>query len=58
MNRLVPAFALLPTAALAHPGDHRASILWHLLTEPDHLAMIAVVVVGLGYVIFKLWSRS
>jgi hydrogenase/urease accessory protein HupE len=27
------------TAAQAHPG-HAVADLWHLLTEPDHLAMI------------------
>jgi hypothetical protein len=58
MNRLAAVLAVAPTAALAHPGDHRASALWHLLTEPDHLAMIAVVMAGLGYAVYKLWSRS
>ena len=32
----------LPMAAFAHPGDHHGGFpsLVHLLTEPDHLAMI------------------
>ncbi len=58
MKRLVTALTLLPSAALAHPGDHRASGLWHLLTEPDHLAMLAGVVAVLGYAVWKIWSRS
>jgi MYXO-CTERM domain-containing protein len=39
--------------AQAHPG-HGIADLWHLLTEPDHLAMLllpAMVVAG-------LWWRS
>jgi hydrogenase/urease accessory protein HupE len=37
---------LLSATALAHPG-HGISSLWHLLTEPDHLALIVMpVVVG------------
>ncbi|HEU4778467.1 MAG TPA: hypothetical protein VFS58_01160 [Steroidobacteraceae bacterium] len=31
--------ALLSTVAQAHPG-HAVADLWHLLTEPDHLALI------------------
>lgn len=58
MKRLVAALTLLPSAALAHPGDHRTAGLWHLLTEPDHLAMIAAAAAVLGYAVWKLWSRS
>ena len=57
MKRLVSALTLLPSAALAHPGDHRTSNLWHLLTEPDHLAMIGLAVAVLGYALYR-WSRS
>lgn len=57
MKRILPALTLLPSAALAHPGDHHATGLLHLLTEPDHLAMIAVVVAVLGYAIYR-WVRS
>ncbi len=53
MKRLVPVLMLLPSAALAHPGDHHATGLLHLLTEPDHLAMIALVVAVLGYAIYR-----
>lgn len=57
MKRLALALTLLPSAALAHPGDHDATGLWHLLTEPDHLAMIAVAVAALGYALYR-WARS
>lgn len=57
MKRILPALTLAPSAALAHPGDHHATGLWHLLTEPDHLAMIAIVVAVLGYALYR-WARS
>ena len=57
MKRILPTLILLPSVALAHPGDHHATGLLHLLTEPDHLAMIAVVVAVLGYAIYR-WARS
>lgn len=42
MTRSLTLAALfLPTAAVAHPGDHSHAGLLHLLTEPDHLAMMA-----------------
>ena len=58
----VPAFAgmsgilgcLIPTTALAHPGDHLgmgvAQVVHHIVTSPDHLAevvMAGLMVVGL-----------
>lgn len=58
MKRLLALLALAPTAALAHPGDHHGVGPWHLLTEPDHLAMIAAVVAVLGYAVWKIWSRQ
>lgn len=57
MKHLVPILTLLPAAAQAHPGDHQASGLLHLVTEPDHLAIIAAVVAVLGYGLYK-WARS
>jgi hypothetical protein len=57
MKRLFTLLALLPSAALAHPGDHRADELLHFLSEPDHAALIALGAVVLGYVIYR-WSRS
>lgn len=50
------ALILLPSAAMAHPGDHGHSTvmanLIHLLTQPDHLMMMgaaAVIVAALLY---------
>ena len=44
---------LSSTVAQAHPG-HAVADLWHLLTEPDHLAMLLVpVAIAAG-----LWWRS
>jgi hydrogenase/urease accessory protein HupE len=57
MKRLSLAFVLVPTVATAHPGDHGAVGLWHLLTEADHLAMIAVGLVVTALAIRKLRSR-
>lgn len=51
MKRAIVLAVLLPTAALAHPGDHAHAGLMHLLTEPDHLAMIA----GAAVVVFAAW---
>ena len=34
--------------AMAHPGEHHGNpyaALWHLLTEPDHLAFTAITLV-------------
>ena len=48
-----PLLSLLAGNALAHPGDHHQSLLsslGHLLTEPDHLAMILIaLVVGITF---------
>lgn len=45
MKRIITPI-LLPTAAHAHVGDHAAHGFWtnlrHLISEPDHLAMVAV----------------
>lgn len=49
---------LMATPALAHPGDHGAAGLMHLLTEPDHLAMIALAVAVVVLVAVKLRGRS
>lgn len=34
---------VLPGAAMAHPGDHHGASPVHLLTQPDHLATIAMI---------------
>jgi len=44
---------LLSTFAHAHPG-HAVADFWHLLTEPDHLALLLLpVAIAAG-----LWRRS
>ncbi len=46
--------------ALAHPGDHALSVLQslaHLLTEPDHLALL-VLVLGVGILAFSRLRRT
>jgi len=52
MKRLIAFAALVPSAALAHPGDHShagvTANLRHLLTEPDHLAMLAAAVLAVA----------
>jgi len=42
---------------LAHPGDHRFANLLHLVSEPDHLAMISLGTALVAYTVYKLWSR-
>jgi len=48
---------ILPGPAAAHTGLHEAASpatsLWHLLTEPDHLALAAVGLVACALV----WRR-
>ena len=44
-NRLISVAAAVSALAVAlpvsaHPGDHTHERLMHLLTEPDHLAMV------------------
>jgi hypothetical protein len=57
MKTLFAALVLLPSAALAHPGDHARAEWLHLLTEPDHAAMIALGIAALAYGVFKLRAR-
>ena len=52
--------AAMASPAFAHPGDHVFSMLGslvHLLTEPDHLAMMAVAAV-VGFFIYRRARRS
>jgi hydrogenase/urease accessory protein HupE len=58
MKRITAIFAIAPSAVLAHPGDHSHVGLLHLLTEPDHLAMIALGVAALVYIANKFRARS
>ena len=61
MKRIV-ALSLLPTAAFAHPGDHSAikatEGLGHLLSEPDHLTMIALAALLVGLLIWLRRGRA
>lgn len=57
MKRLFAVFALTPSTALAHAGDHRDEGLLHFLTQPDHAALIALGAAVLGGAVWKLWSR-
>ncbi|WP_170971814.1 hypothetical protein [Rhodobacter sp. SY28-1] len=43
--------------ALAHPGDHTTTGPAHFLTEPDHLALIALALVVVVGVVIKRRSR-
>jgi len=54
MHRAAVILALFAGAAQAHPG-HGIAGLWHLLTEPDHLAMIILPVAIAGGL--WLWLR-
>ena len=62
MKRIFAALALLPTAALAHPGDHSHNGFWgnlrHLITEPDHAAMLAAAAVFVAAVIWLRKGRN
>jgi len=53
MHRAALILFFAAGAAQAHPG-HGIAELWHLLTEPDHLAMIVLPVVIAG----GLWLRQ
>ena len=49
------------SAALAHPGEHAFTIatsLYHLATEPDHLAMMAGAMIVAAAVVYKFRRRS
>ena len=52
MKRLILLLSATPSLALAHPGDHGGQAVWHFLTEPDHLALMALaLVVGVAVLI-------
>ncbi|WP_018412788.1 hypothetical protein [Methyloversatilis thermotolerans] len=59
MKMIAPLIALATSsAALAHPGGHHGNVgstLLHLMSEPDHIALLvaAAVAGGLG----ALWMR-
>jgi hydrogenase/urease accessory protein HupE len=45
MKRLAFGLSVLMSPAFAHPGDHAETGLFHFLTEPDHLALLALAAV-------------
>jgi hydrogenase/urease accessory protein HupE len=56
---VMAALGAMASGAMAHPGDHSmgaAQLLVHLLTEPDHLAMMGVAAL-LGFALWR-YSRS
>jgi len=56
--RLAFGLTFLASPALAHPGDHGAAGMMHLLAELDHLAMIALAAAVLVVLAVKLRGRS
>ncbi len=60
---LISASVLCATsgAASAHPGEHVLTVLQsvaHVLTEPDHLAMILGAVAIVGVLLYKRGRRA
>jgi hydrogenase/urease accessory protein HupE len=55
MKRLIILASLFPAVAWAHPGPHLfdsvTALLAHILSEPDHVAMIAGTVFALGWLV-------
>jgi hydrogenase/urease accessory protein HupE len=49
--------AAIAQPALAHPGEHHGNFyatLWHFLTEPDHLAFMAIMlIVGISSIVIS-----
>lgn len=49
----LPILPLSPGLA-AHPGGHDAEgLAWHLLTQPDHLALLLGVLVAVGLLLAR-----
>jgi len=57
MTRLLPLALILPTAALAHSGDHGSASWGHALTQPDHLLALAAVA-ALAWFGYRLLARK
>jgi hypothetical protein len=57
MKRLAILAALFPAAASANPGHHlfdsAVALMAHLLSEPDHVAMLAGVLFALGWLALR-----
>ena len=56
------ALVLLPTSAFAHAGDHAHGGFWtnlrHLISEPDHVAMLIGAALLVAVVIYLRKGRS
>ncbi len=61
MKRII-LLTLIPTAALAHEGNHAQlgffGNLHHLLSEPDHLAMLATATALVAAVLYFRKGRA
>ena len=62
MKRIIAILVLLPAAAFAHPGHHSHigffANLRHVLTEPDHLAMLGGTVAVVALVVYLRKGQS
>lgn len=56
MKKLIALAALLPTAALSHPGNHSDVAPTHALTSVDHLAVLIAIVAVIGLAA-TIWAR-
>ena len=54
MKRLILLLSSTPSLALAHPGDHGGQAVWHFLTEPDHLAILALAGLVVAFVVYRV----
>ncbi|GAA5160187.1 hypothetical protein [Viridibacterium curvum] len=62
MQKIAAALALSTTSlsVFAHPGEHHMSLagmLAHFFSQPDHLALLALVIVG-GLALARRLSRK
>lgn len=61
MKNTLLLLMLLPAQAHAHPGDHHGgflSAITHLLSEPDHFALLVVAVVGAVWLAVSKYRKS
>jgi hypothetical protein len=55
------AFLATAVSAGAHPGSHELTVsqsAFHLLTQPDHLALIAAALALGGYIIYRARKQA
>jgi hydrogenase/urease accessory protein HupE len=53
MKRLIAVLIAMASPVWAHPGDHGTSGLAHFLTEPDHLAILALTGLVVAFVVYR-----